>query len=545
MVTAENELPSSSAYCFISEKTVHCIPIDSLSSDSFPIDNTGKQNDESDFTPDKLYLKNRNLVYRLNNPSLSDLETDSVSSTPLHTQVSSVTNIPAYSRTEDKPCDEDKLSPYTRNGRRPMSRSPSPSAADLKMDSIINNYSTHAIYLPKLIINLSEDLQTNYSELRSLLTKVLPAWTDPSKIEFQKLTGGITNMLLSCKYPSGDCVLIRVYGHGTNLIIDRHREFILQLILNSIDLAPPIFSRFKNGLIYGFLPGRSLEPKDLSSESLYPLIAQQLGNWHHNLDYKLIENGVEKLRNFTKKLKSQTKPSSSFKHATTTKNKKVKKHFISNIWELIEDWINIVPVNPNLISSFNSNLDVSVDESNLKEIITAEFEWLKKVLVNSKSPIVSSHCDLLSGNVIIPEGYDTTTPVVDLPDLSENPVKFIDYEYMLPAPRAFDIANHLAEWQGFDCDRSAIPVPNVNNPTLVKWVKGYLNNNNASTFEVELLIEEISTFYGLPGFYWGIWAIIQSEISNIDFSYSSYGEQRLQEYWDWKVDYLAKAKEAV
>ena len=28
---------------------------------------------------------------------------------------------------------------------------------------------------------------------------------------------------------------------------------------------------------------------------------------------------------------------------------------------------------------------------------------------------------------------------------------------MLPAPRAFDIANHLAEWQGFNCDRSAIP----------------------------------------------------------------------------------------
>lgn len=511
MVAAENELPPSSAYCFISEKEVHCIPIDSFNSESFPIDNTSKQNDESDVYPDKLYLKNRNLVYRLNNPSLSDLETDSPG---------------------------DKLSPFIRKESQQPSRSPSPSAADLKIDSIINNYSTHAIYLPKLIVNLSEDLQNNYTELRSLLTKVLPTWLDPAKIELKKLTGGITNMLLSCTYFTGDSVLIRVYGHGTNLIIDRHREFILHLILNSIDLAPPIFSRFKNGLIYGFLPGRSLEPSDLSSESLYPLIAQQLGNWHHNLDYKLIENGVEKLRSFTKKLKTQ--PTKTGIKNGTSKVKKAKKNFISTIWELIEDWINIVPLNPNLISSFNNNLEVNVDESNLKEIITAEFEWLKKVLVNSNSPVVSSHCDLLSGNVIIPENYDTSIIVTQLPDVRENPVKFIDYEYMLPAPRAFDIANHLAEWQGFNCDRSAIPEPSPSNPTLVKWVKGYLNNNEASSAEINLLIEEISTFYGLPGFYWGIWAIIQSEISNIDFSYSSYGEQRLQEYWDWKVDYLAK-----
>ena len=52
-------------------------------------------------------------------------------------------------------------------------------------------------------------------------------------------------------------VLIRVYGHGTNLIIDRHREFISHLILNSIGLAPPVFARFKNGLVYGYLDGRS------------------------------------------------------------------------------------------------------------------------------------------------------------------------------------------------------------------------------------------------------------------------------------------------
>lgn len=91
----------------------------------------------------------------------------------------------------------------------------------------------------------------------------------------------------------------------------------------------------------------------------------------------------------------------------------------------------------------------------------------------------------------------------NLPSIENNPIKFIDYEYMLPAPRAFDIANHLAEWQGFNCDRSAIPEPSISNPVLVNWCRGYLNDMNASKEIVESLIDEIKAYYGLPGFYWG------------------------------------------
>lgn len=50
-------------------------------------------------------------------------------------------------------------------------------------------------------------------------------------------------------------------------------------------------------------------------------------------------------------------------------------------------------------------------------------------------------------------------------------------------------------------------------------------------------------FRGIPGLYWGIWALIQAQISEIDFDYASYAELRLKEYWDWKDSLQAEPKE--
>ncbi|KAL6451397.1 Etnk1 Ethanolamine kinase 1 [Candida maltosa Xu316] len=504
----------ASAYCFISHDKVNLVPITADLDDSetaTTVDQSIDREeiaDHADFTPDKLYLKNRNLLYSLNNPTLSDVEGEPNS-------------VPSTSK--DFPS--------------PSTSPPSSSSASSLLNEKNVQVSAPAVFLPKLVINLEDNLKTDFKDLKELLLKIFPNWNNVDNITLSQLTGGITNMLLSCKYADSEPVLIRVYGHGTNLIIDRHREFISHLILNSIGLAPPVYSRFKNGMIYGFLDGRSLQPEELSKPALYPLIAQQLGNLHKKVDYRLIESGIEKIRTLKLGIRRRRSSSSSI---SFKKKPSQKKKFISNIWELLDDWISIVPLNPDLISSFQQNLKdgTIVTEENLKDIIKEEFAWLQNQVTTAvNSPVVSSHCDLLSGNIIIPKNF-AFDDIEKLPSIETNPIKFIDYEYMLPAPRAFDIANHLAEWQGFNCDRSAIPEPSINNPTLVNWCKGYLNNFDAPLEEIESLIGEIKTYYGLPGFYWGIWAMIQSELSNIDFNYSNYGKLRLEEYWQWKNDFL-------
>jgi len=50
------------------------------------------------------------------------------------------------------------------------------------------------------------------------------------------------------------------------------------------------------------------------------------------------------------------------------------------------------------------------------------------------------------------------------------------------------------------------------------------------------LVAEVDIFRGIPGFYWGIWALIQATISQIDFDYASYAEIRLGEYWAWREE---------
>lgn len=121
-------------------------------------------------------------------------------------------------------------------------------------------------------------------------------------------------------------------------------------------------------------------------------------------------------------------------------------------------------------------------------------------------------------------------------------VSFIDYEYATPSPAAFDIANHLAEWGGFDCDFSVLPTRSVRLEFVREYIRSYFSHLGQETLkesleaEAQKLFEEVDAFRGLPGFYWGIWSLIQATISQIDFDYAAYAEIRLGEYWAWREE---------
>ncbi|GEQ72665.1 hypothetical protein JCM33374_g6352 [Metschnikowia sp. JCM 33374] len=582
---------SCPVYCILSGGNVHCVPVTAFNNTneetlekltrSPPINSFSDGNNSlPPRSPVSIAIKKKNLLYTLNNPSLSDLESD-VSrrlSTGSHTQDEEEHEFDSqYLRFSSQKAEQKENCPregsplngndsatdgiwvnsvpqikFDGNGTQKKIINIGTDMADIDSDdggiamSILDDYSTHAVYLPQYSVDLQGNLDTNYTQIKGLLTKIFPSWSN--EISIKQLTGGITNMLLSCSHlATEETLLMRVYGQGTNLIIDRNREFVSHLVLNSLKLAPSIHARFSNGLIYGFLPGRSLEPSELSNSYIYPLIAQQLGNWHNSINCEYIEDGVNTLRKYSASLKKRAEPKL-FSKPKPGKGETKNSKSVNNIWDLIEDWIEIVPQNQTLATVFKENTvfaDVTID--NIREIVMKEFDWLKQELkMATKSPVVVSHCDLLSGNIIVPSSEDFAnthdTGAVHLPSLEDNPIQFIDYEYMLPAPRAFDIANHFAEWQGFDCNRSAIPEPSPSNPVMVSWCKGYLNDENAPEDKVRGLIDEIACYYGMPGFYWGIWAMIQSELSTIDFNYAEYGKLRLEEYWLWKKQFVRSAR---
>lgn len=116
---------------------------------------------------------------------------------------------------------------------------------------------------------------------------------------------------------------------------------------------------------------------------------------------------------------------------------------------------------------------------------------------------------------------------------------FIDYEYASPCPPAFDLANHFSEWGGFDCDYTMLPTRFTRRAFIEEYLrsfKKYKPDRNIAENEVEELAAEVDRYRGLPGFYWGIWALVQATISFIDFDCIAYSKVRLAEFWAWRAE---------
>lgn len=134
-------------------------------------------------------------------------------------------------------------------------------------------------------------------------------------------------------------------------------------------------------------------------------------------------------------------------------------------------------------------------------------------------------------------------------------MNFIDYEYATPSPAAFDLANHFAEWGGFECDYNVLPTLAQRLEFIREYIHTYFalvhepetpNGSRMVDLEAEAqrLLAEVDMFRGAPGFYWGIWALIQATISHIDFDYAQYAELRLGEYWAWRAELDGSRKAA-
>lgn len=115
-------------------------------------------------------------------------------------------------------------------------------------------------------------------------------------------------------------------------------------------------------------------------------------------------------------------------------------------------------------------------------------------------------------------------------------VSFIDFEYATPCPAAFDLVNHFAEWGGFDCDYNMLPTKSTRRAFLEEYLASYNSHvtGDASKIDLDELCTAIDQYRGIPGLYWGIWALIQATISQIDFDYASYAVVRLGEYWAFR-----------
>lgn len=309
---------------------------------------------------------------------------------------------------------------------------------------------------------------------------------------------------------------MRAYGNNTEILIDRDREARSHALCAERGLAPPLIARFNNGLLYRFISGRVCSAQDLTRPAVWQAVARRLGEWHARLPVEglptrsSLRNGLNgHSLNGTTDCQSE---------AITTRKP------TPNIWTVMQKWVKALP---------SSTAKQQARRDLLQKELERSFHDLDNEQGLGKHGFVFGHCDLLSANVIILPQESSTSEKAP-----KTTVSFIDYEYAALCPAAFDIANHFAEWGGYDCDYNMLPTKSTRRQFLEQYLSSYNINSThpVPSSMLETLFKEVDRYRGMPGLYWGIWALIQATISKIDFDYASYAEVRLGEYWAWRAE---------
>jgi len=374
---------------------------------------------------------------------------------------------------------------------------------------------------------------------------------DKASIKLHRFTDGITNTLIKATLsPSGDAspfrsgpahgdpipapVLIRAYGKDTETLIDRRKELRAHRHLAEMCLAPALLATFENGFLYGFVEGDPCTAEDFRTRSVWRGIAERLGEWHALLDISILASDDE----------------SSAGRVKVEREEKL----VPTIWTNARKWISLLGSETSLSGERNLEL-------------VRELEWLIELLGRVKGirdrSVVFSHTDLLCANIILePESAIKPKSQAESGTQKNDPdppraVTIIDYEYATAAPAAFDIANFFAEWAGPDGEIACMPSHSQRKDFVQYYVRSfhsYTKNNNSSTVntkaepdvdleaDVETLMQQVDLYRGLPGFYWGVWGLIQAGISEIDFDYTSYAARRFGEFEAWKEEYTGVRK---
>ena len=332
---------------------------------------------------------------------------------------------------------------------------------------------------------------------------------------------------LSVEQIDNDSILMRAYGNNTEILIDRDREAKSHALLAERNLATPLLARFNNGLLYKFIRGQVCTPQDLIREPVWRAVAKNLAQWHARLPVDAQPDNPSQTN-----VVGGSSSDDSDSHGSSTCGSRfygVIAHRLPtpNIWGVMQKWVLALPTNTDAERKRQILLNKELERS---------FQELDSTTGLGKSGLVFGHCDLLSANIIMlpkVQGASTT------PSASAESVSFIDYEYATPCPAAFDIANHFAEWGGYDCDYDMLPTRDVRREFLQEYLHAYSTYSRSDVevlAQLNSLAQDVDRYRGMPGLYWGIWALIQATISRIDFDYASYAEVRLGEYWAWREE---------
>ncbi|XP_077994299.1 ethanolamine kinase 1-like [Glandiceps talaboti] len=324
----------------------------------------------------------------------------------------------------------------------------------------------------------------------AIMKHVRPDWNTDS-IQFKVFVEGLANKIYGCHLHDDDrnMVLLRVYGEGSELTVDRAKEIETFQVLFKAKCGAELYCIFNNGLCYQFMPGTILDRDSVRADVIFPLIAHKIAKMHSikPMDGKPIPGPC--------------------------------------LFPNLRRWLVKVPKK---LDDAEKNARFQKDMPN-HEQLGKEIDQLENVLKPLNSPVVFCHNDLGLGNIIYDKEAET--------------ISFIDYEYSAYNYQAFDIGKHFTKYTGMKVfDFSLYP----DKEYQMKWLKTYFTAYYAmARIDKELTSTDLDNYYVQVNkfslashFVTGLWALIQTAHSKHDFDFLTFAKNIFDEYFRRKEEFL-------
>lgn len=371
-------------------------------------------------------------------------------------------------------------------------------------------------------------------------------------VSIDRLHGALTNQVYKIVTEDSHNVpiLVRIYGttieniidindnkemeqnkKDTNLLndknilsnlFDRKKEEEYMRILSFLEITPKWFNSFPQGRIEEWIDGNVLASNLLRDSKMSSLIAKQMRRMHSSIQrVNIKENGLNERLGKWREMAFSSFSILSFHDCSfsssslpfTISDVAIMEKILN--FELKQEMKELMTLSPSNATCLQSNDNDQID---------CDF-------------IVLGHCDLHSGNIMIGKGM-----------VEEEKMYFIDLEYALPVPAAYDIANHFNEWMA-DYSESML-FDSQRYPTIdeqIFFLKSYLgidddlksdcndhlylyslsSISSKSTFSnrqlvIEKWLKRIKSYSKISHLLWAYWCIVQIAFSKTELERENY-----------------------
>ena len=374
----------------------------------------------------------------------------------------------------------------------------------------------------KVHVETKKDEATLHADLKSSVKEVIKDWKyNDGEVIIRSLSGGITNLLftLTPKTEALRTVIVRLYGEGTSLFVDRDVENIVFATLSERGIGPKFYGTFRNGRVEGFCEAKTLKPEEISDRDVFPKTSTAIAQLHSQTITEINQNAMlwTKLENFFDLAEKYMATSTENTSDLTTAEQS------SNLASMREQgkWL-------------KKNMD-SIEKKINADLLTANTRSKKLRLRGAKFgfDVVLCHNDLLAGNILLSNNENlqaptrlnkiatqysveektcgtssgddldfgssqTRSPITDTDrvraehlctseedeNVDTDGITLIDFEYAANNYRAWDIANHFNEFAGFDFNiQKDYPTKERRLEFLKYYVKGYYRHGCSSSRE--------------------------------------------------------------